>query len=157
MLFVKGTRHHALVLDVSLPAIRRSLDDVTFLLGGSTDTVVALVTPFRAVASALRADLDPRGVPALARGEGEGLSVAEIDRGPLDRSALERHGRSGRIEVQAAPVEISAPALDRVPAHESPRNPAGEEARGDAVSFARQYPAILLHCRSGGLRTVARG
>ena len=142
MLFVKGTRYHALVV--------LFLRFVVFC----SNIAIAIVTTIAVLAPNNRLYHYQRNIPALARRKGKRPPIAEIDRSLFDRPALQRHGRGGRIHVETPSVQIPAPALDGIPADKSPRNFIGEEARGDSVSLAGQNPTVLLQCRSGGFGLV---
>ena len=141
MFFVKGARYHVLV-----PFLR-------FVVFCYIDAIViAIATTITVLAP--NNVLYQWHIPALARRIGKRPPIAEIDRSLLDRPALQRHSRGGRIHIETSSVQIPTPALDGIPADKSPRKFMGEDARGDSVSLAGQNSTILLQCRSGGFGLV---
>ena len=94
-----------------------------------------------------------RQIPTLTGSKGKSLAVTKFESGLFDGYALGCCSRRRRILVQTAAIKVTASALDGIPTHETPRN-IYSNAGGDFVSFAGEYPAILLQGRSCGLGAV---
>jgi hypothetical protein len=90
ILFVKGTRYHALVLFLLFVVF---CSVVAIAIVATITTVVDAVTATATVLAPNNRYHYQRDIPALARCKGKRPPIAEIDGGLLDRLALQRHRR----------------------------------------------------------------